>query len=1314
MRSTVKSSLSYGPCPFFLIAAHPDPPEYMAFFSRLRQVGRFLLACLHLSMRTTLRLIFFLLVLAGLLLATVQFWFLPHLNDYRQQLAQELSLQIGRPVLIGQVRGEWRSGHLLFNLSGFQINDQKGAAALSVAHAQGELSWWSLLRFDLIFRTLDLQGAVLRLGKDAEGHLWLGDLPLKQGRGDQNALPNWLLRQKEWSLNSGVMWWQDAKNPGAVLKLEQMRAHYERGFFEHEFSAAAQPMWGGSRPWSVKAKWTGNKVENWSQWRGEMALQQPSTPIQQLWPWLGLPSALAQGQLASALRLKFERGQLTKSQLDFDARDLLVTLAKEQPAVALAHLNGKLNLQAWQERGYELKIPQVSFKLPDSAPYALKNWRFAYLPAQGKQLAKAEAEVSEFDLQLLPVLARFVPLPAEQKSNLESLNSSGNLKSLLYQWQGPLDAPAKYQLKLGLDKATWQAPAPWPSVRGLSADVSMDQQQGQLDIHSTQLQLLLPLVFEHALDDLSVKAKLSWQGPSQKRAFRLEHLALSNHDVKAEFKGRYQQQEGRSAFIDLSGDLGPVQAKSVAAYLPKQLDPITTDWLKHAFLAGVVPKTRFELRGDLQDFPFAGNKNGLFRVASELQDVKLLYGPGWPTVDQIHGKMVFEGRRMDITATSASILGTQVKSAKVAIPELDNLDPQLTVEGQVEGATRDFLSFLALSPLDDSLGEIARALDVEGRGALTLGLQIPLQHVVDTKVKGRYLFADNTIKARDAIPRFEKVTGDLSFNEQSASMRQGHGLGLGGEALVNVHPDAKGNGIEVEINGRADVRKAAAFYELPLQERVSGNTDYRLLLSSRPEGLAAQLQTNLEGVALNLPAPLGKTAADGRSLRLELIPLRNNKEQWVINYQKGLGANLIFTPGLKETLLERGQINLGSQNTPKVDRPGLWLGGHMPVLRWSEWQPLLGEGGNHNAIAVDGLNLTVEAFEWQSRRWPTLSVDVKRNQQRWTGHVSSPLGQGDIVADFSGDGRIEANLKHLTWPDPKVEPAVVVVAPAAETVSWNPASWPTLVLNVEHLYRAGRDLGLLKVKGNPLATGYQLDELQLSNSDGDLSGQLSWQKSNADLVGKAHVALNAKDMGQWLNRWGQGDLLRRGSGSFNADFNWSDPDLLPTMAGLNGAWYLEGEKGVLLKVNPGLGRLLGLLNLESILRRAQLDFRDVFNEGLSFDKIACSAKIAHGIMILDNFHMVSPAVGISMDGQANLVTEALNLRLRVVPSVSSGVAVAAGTLVNPVVGLSIYLLQQVLSNPVGKILTYTYFIGGRWSQPEVKTVEPETPKEKGK
>lgn len=1282
----------------------------MAFFSRLRQLGRFLLACLHLSMRTTLRLILLLLVLVGLLLATVQFWFLPHLNDYRQQLAEELTQQIGRPVVIGQVRGEWRGGHLNFQVSGFQINDRNGGPALSVANAQGELSWWSFLRIDLIFRSLDLQGALLRLGKDGEGHLWLGDLPLKKGNGDQNALPNWLLRQKEWSLSSGEMWWQDAKNPGAILKLEQMRAHYERGFFEHDFSAAAQPMWGGSQPWSVAAKWTGNKVENWSQWRGELAVQQPSTPIQQLWPWLGLPSTLVQGQIASASRFNFERGQLTKSQLNFDAKDLQVALFKEQPAVAVAHLNGKLYLQGWQERGYELQIPQVSLTLVDSAPYMFKNWRFAYQPAKAKQLAQTEVEVSQFDLQLLPVFARFVPLSPEQKSSFEDLNSSGRLKSLLYQWQGAWDSPAQYQLKFGLDKATWQAPAPWPSVRGLTADVTMDQQQGQLDIHSTQLQLLLPSIFEYALDDLSVKAKLSWQGPSHKRAFRLEQLALSNRDVKAEFKGRYQLQEGRSAHIDLSGDLGPVQAKSVATYLPKQLDPITTDWLKHAFLAGVVPHTRFELRGDLQDFPFAGNKNGLFRIASDLQDVKLLYGPGWPTVDQIHGKMVFEGRRMDITATSASILGTQVKSAKVAIPELDNLDPQLTVDGQVEGATRDFLSFLALSPLDDSLGEIARALDVDGHGALTLGLQIPLQHVVDTKVKGRYLFAENTIKARDAIPRFEKVTGDLSFNEQSATMRQGHGWGLGGEALVNVHPDAKGNGIEVEINGRADVRKAAAFYELPLQERVSGSTDYRLLLSSRPEGLAAQLQTNLEGVALNLPAPLGKVAADGRSLRLELIPLRNNKEQWVINYQKGLGANLFFTPGLKETLLERGQINLGSQNTPKADRPGLWLGGHMPVLRWSEWQPLLGEGGNNNAIAVDGLNLTVEAFEWQNRRWPTLSVDVKRNQQRWTGRVSSPLGQGEMVADFSGAGRIEANLKHLTWPDPKIETAAVVVVPAAETVSWNPASWPVLVLNVEHLYRAGRDLGQLKVKGNPLAAGYQLGELQLSNPDGDLSGEISWQNNNADLVGKAHLALSAKDMGQWLDRWGQSDLLRRGRGRFDADFNWSDPGLMPTMAGLNGAWHLEGEKGVLLKVNPGLGRLLGLINLESILRRAQLDFRDVFNEGLSFDKIASSAKIANGIMALDNFHLVGPAVGISMDGQANLVTEALNLRLRVVPSVSSGVAVAAGTLVNPVVGLSIYLLQQVLSNPVGKILTYTYFIGGRWSQPEVKTVGPETSK----
>ena len=43
--------------------------------------------------------------------------------------------------------------------------------------------------------------------------------------------------------------------------------------------------------------------------------------------------------------------------------------------------------------------------------------------------------------------------------------------------------------------------------------------------------------------------------------------------------------------------------------------------------------------------------------------------------------------------------------------------------------------------------------------------------------------------------------------------------------------------------------------------------------------------------------------------------------------------------------------------------------------------------------------------------------------------------------------------------------------------------------------------------------------------------------------------------------------------------------------------------GQFIKVDPGIGKLLGVLSLQALPRRITLDFRDVFSEGFAFDTI---------------------------------------------------------------------------------------------------------------
>ena len=45
----------------------------------------------------------------------------------------------------------------------------------------------------------------------------------------------------------------------------------------------------------------------------------------------------------------------------------------------------------------------------------------------------------------------------------------------------------------------------------------------------------------------------------------------------------------------------------------------------------------------------------------------------------------------------------------------------------------------------------------------------------------------------------------------------------------------------------------------------------------------------------------------------------------------------------------------------------------------------------------------------------------------------------------------------------------------------------------------------------------------------------------------------------------------------------------------------QRENGQFLEDRPGIGKLVGVLSLQSLPRRLTLDFRDVFSEGFAFD-----------------------------------------------------------------------------------------------------------------
>jgi uncharacterized protein YhdP len=229
----------------------------------------------------------------------------------------------------------------------------------------------------------------------------------------------------------------------------------------------------------------------------------------------------------------------------------------------------------------------------------------------------------------------------------------------------------------------------------------------------------------------------------------------------------------------------------------------------------------------------------------------------------------------------------------------------------------------------------------------------------------------------------------------------------------------------------------------------------------------------------------------------------------------------------------------------------------------------------------------------------------------------------------------------------------------------------------------------------------------LNNEDGKLSAQGWWRAE-----GGQHTTLDAEldinDAAGYLARFGFPDAVRGAPTKLRGQLGWAGSPQAFDYPTLAGAFSIKAGQGQFTKLDPGVGKLLGVLSLQSLQRRLALDFRDLFGEGFSFDEITGDVRITNGIVKSDNLRIVGPAARVAISGEADIAKETQTLKVRVQPTLSAGVSVGAAVLLlaNPIVGAAVgagsLLAQKVLQDPIEQMFSYEYSVTGSWTDPQVE------------
>ncbi len=269
--------------------------------------------------------------------------------------------------------------------------------------------------------------------------------------------------------------------------------------------------------------------------------------------------------------------------------------------------------------------------------------------------------------------------------------------------------------------------------------------------------------------------------------------------------------------------------------------------------------------------------------------------------------------------------------------------------------------------------------------------------------------------------------------------------------------------------------------------------------------------------------------------------------------------------------------------------------------------------------------------------------------------------------------------------------------------------------NCNELYVDDIYLGAINfnvVEDNLKSLGSIINELKinefnfLTNSiNANFSGNIIKDVNNFNTT--INGKINSVDFGSGLRELNiNTKFIANGNGYINFDLNSSADPFTVDLSKITGKLKININSGFILGLDPGFGRVIGLLNIENIQRRLLLDFSDVTNRGFSFDNVIGDLDLNHGELNLNKVFIVGPSANIIISGRTSLLTEQLDLLIEVTSKAGTtlplAAAVAAG---NPIIGAAVWLFDYASGAKFSQFKFAKYKVTGTWNKPEINTLK---------
>ena len=1276
------------------------------------------------------------------IVAYIAFYFLvqTNLDYYKKELVNIISQETKKEVTIEKFDANWNVTNPQFIIENFSIYANKSEKSFTFKKFEVDVSWWSLIKFELVLDQVTLYDLAVEIQKNSESEFLIGGWKVAFDPSSEDEfdgkLIDWLLNQDELQLvNSKIIWIDKTRANSPPLVLSDINISYhtsdllsylDRHVFYLDFYTSA----GTSKKVSLTGHFDADSINELQKADGAFTFKFDDLNLYAFSPWVDYPLSINDGSGSLSINMEFEDGKLREGGSNFSIKDLNAnTLKNGNQSMVFQEIKGDVNLKLVND---ELNIildnlfltTNSKLKFEDSSASVKYN-------LETSQVNKLTMIVDRFDLASVKEISnQFLSENDESNIMINALSATGEIDDLKLKWQKTLEEESpKIKLSAKLLKIEVNEFEDFPGLKNITGEIKIENEKGIIKSVSRDLTITKNNVFRSPLKLNQFTGAVTWKN----KKYILSDIAIKDNFMEVFINGDVEYQSLDDLYVDLNIDSPTINIPNFKVFYPKQIGKDGLGWLDTSLLEGTAENTSLQIKGKVKDFPFIDENNkpdlskGFFRVQTSIKDSFIEYGDNWPEMEKFDAEVSVNGGDVFITSQKGELDKSQVKVFNGSITPFTADEVILNIDTVLDSSAENIIFAINNSPIKEAMKGMSEDMEGKGDGELKLVLNVGFDDLDNIPFKGTYEFLGSTLENPQLeIPPISDLRGVLEFNNDDVKITNLDGK-LFGEPLNLKLKNADGATI-IDLKGVIGENMIKELLGENWLKNINGQADWEGLISLSENKSEFKITSDLLGIQIKNLSFLdkAKNKSEDTALKLTINKQSTGEDSDVINITLGDHVKGLINSANDENgdpSLTNGLIEVNSDKKIQIPESGIVFIANLNEVDLEELVDLIPDNES-------------EISDIDSSQSKSMNIEAVLNIKKLNayGYIFNNFNfklrpeDSGIIVQLNGEGArgnilwdpeknlIKARFEelHLLGSDESIEEWDDAFE-TEDPIIKNP---PKIDVKIQEFLLKSKYFdnnlnGNLTFQASKSNDKWFIDLFKFLNPDYALKVTGIWHDESPNPDTEIDFDWKITDLDKTLEEFNLDNLLTGGTGQLNGKLSWPQSPWKFDKNKASGSISINIDKGVILEAQPGaMGRLFGLLSLQSLPSRLTLDFSDIFADGFAFDSIDGLAELENSNIHSDNFEIKGPAADIFIKGDVNYKDETQDLVVTITPNVTDTMSVAA-LAGGPIVGAAAFVLQKLLNDPLNEVLTDQYRLTGSWADPQETPIDRDTLKNVG-